>query len=193
MSDPSPESDRARQAQNGHSNEAVIHTAAGSPTEGLDDAHANPEDPDEVDTWTGRVIPPQEKTFIAIVKKAQRDRATGNPSARTQRKAALAASGILKLDRWIGVLKHMPADGDGNISVRIEIAPDILVETDFEIAPGSPTFNLINPLMYGTIMEFSGSFVLDPKDYFKETSLTEGGGLSEPEWLFHLDSIKALD
>lgn len=166
------------------------------------EADAGPIDPSGAqlesssDTWTGRPIPAEESTFIEINKKAQKSVAAGGDkdTIRNQRKSSLSAFGQKKFKGWIGLLSHMPDDGgDGNISIRITISQDITLETPFEIAPSSNIFKTANPLPYGTIVEISGEFVPDAKDFFKETSFTSNGGLEAPGWLVRIDSFKALD
>lgn len=173
-----------------------------NPIMALAESDAGPSDPSSVqvesfsDTWTGRPIPAEESTFIEIIKKAQKSFAAGGDkdTIRTQRKSSLSTWGQTKFKGWIGLLSHMPDDGgDGNISIRITINQDITLETPFEIAPSSNIFKTANPLAYGTIVEISGEFVPDAKDFFKETSLTSHGGLEAPGWLVRIDSFKALD
>lgn len=152
----------------------------------------------EEDAWTGRPIPPQERVFVEIVQKAQKAYAGGSDkdTVRNSRKAALESFRQQKFENWIGLLSHMPDDGgDGNISIRITIAPDVTLETDFNITPSDPIYSVAHPLEYGTIVQVSGSFLLDHqnKDYFKETSLTETGGLEDPSWKVLLNSFKPLN
>ena len=150
----------------------------------------------ETDPWTYRVITAEQQAFLAIVSTAQQALAKdGNlDDLRRQRANALRDSGIVTFRDWIGVLDHMPSDGgDGFISIQITLSPHITLKTAFDVAPGSPVFTIANPLRYGTIVQFSGRFVPDGKDYFKETSLTTHGSLEDPDWLIQIDSIKALD
>lgn len=152
----------------------------------------------EEDAWTGRPMPPQERAFIEIVQKAQKAYAGGSDkdTVRNSRKAALESFRQQKFENWIGLLSHMPDDGgDGNISIRITIAPDITLETEFNITPSDPIYSVAHPLQYGTIVQVSGRFLLDHqnKDYFKETSLTETGGLEDPSWKVQLDLFKPLN
>ncbi|NBS16261.1 MAG: hypothetical protein EBS79_05025 [Gammaproteobacteria bacterium] len=53
--------------------------------------------------------------------------------------------------RLFRALIKIRSGGDGHISIRITIAKDITLETDFNIAPTSPIFKAANPLPYGTI------------------------------------------
>ena len=148
------------------------------------------------DSWTGRAIPPEEATFIAINQTAQRALATGRAqdAIRQNRRAALSAWGAGKISGWIGLLSHMPDDGgDGFLSIRVTVAEDITLETRFVIAPDSAIYKATNKLPYGTVVQFSGQLIADSKDTFKETRLTEQGGLEEPSWLFTMTEFKALD
>lgn len=152
----------------------------------------------EEDSWTGQTIPAQERAFIDIIQKAQQAYARGSDkdSVRNSRKQALQSYRQSKFQNWIGLLSHMPDDGgDGNISIRLTIAPNVTLETDFTITPTDPIYAIAHPLEYGTTVQISGTFVLDPqnKDYFKETSLTEAGGLEGPSWKIQIDSFKPLN
>lgn len=157
-----------------------------------------PDTPEVTDDWTGRSLPKSETGFIDIIRKAQGASLRGldKDTVRRQRQKALEAYRDDRIDHWIGLLSQMPDDGgDGNISIRITIAKDITLETDFNIAPTSSIFKAANPLPYGTIVEVSGQFIKPPqqKDYFEETRITESGGLESPSFKIQMTSFKALD
>ncbi len=157
-----------------------------------------PDTPEFTDDWTGRSLPKSETGFIDIIRKAQGASLQGldKDTVRRQRQKALEAYRDDRIDHWIGLLSHMPDDGgDGHISIRITIAKDITLETDFNIAPTSAILKAANLLPYGTIVEVSGQFMKDPqqKDYFEETRITESGGLESPSFKIQMTSFKALD
>ena len=120
---------------------------------------------------------------------------TGPEDLSQKVKQASSTSSERLKGRLFRALIKIRSGGDGHISIRITIAKDITLETDFNIAPTSPIFKAANPLPYGTIVEVSGQFMKDPqqKDYFEETRITEFGGLESPSFKIQMTSFKALD
>ena len=164
-----------------------------------DNAHEETLDEFIEDAWTGKLLPEDERKFIETCQAAQKGVKAGRDESRLRalRRDALS-QGFPKtrFDHWVGVLEHAPDDGgDGYILISTTIAPGITLKTDLNIKPGSLIQKKVSTLPYGTSIEISGDFVRDGKgkDYFQETSFTEGGSLKEPEWKVVIDGLKPLD
>lgn len=152
----------------------------------------------EEDAWSGRTPPDDERRFIEINEKGQKAYKNGSDSGhvRSQRAAALKDWGQKGFKNWVGLLSDMPDDGgDGFIAIHVTLDRNITLKTPMKIDPKSELHQKAYTLPYGTTVQISGVFVMDlkEKDYFKEMSRTEGGGLEAPEWLIEINSFKPLD
>jgi hypothetical protein len=152
----------------------------------------------EEDAWSGRTPPNDERRFIEINEAGQKAYKGGSETSQTRarRAAALKNWGQKGFKNWVAVLSHMPDDGgDGFIALHMTLDRDITLKTAMNIDPKSELHRKAYTLPYGTTVQISGVFVMDlqEKDYFREMSKTEAGGLESPEWLIEITSFKALD
>lgn len=152
----------------------------------------------EEEAWSGRIPPDDERRFIEINEKAQSAYKKGSDSGRVrnQRASALRDWGQKGFKNWVGLLSAMPDDGgDGFIAIHVTLDRNITLKTAMNIDPKSDLHQKAYALPYGTTVQISGLFVMDLKerDYFREMSRTEGGGLEAPEWLVEIQSFKPLD
>ncbi len=145
------------------------------------------------------VQPPAQTAFVAAVaeardqfKAASNDMAKG--AARTARKAAICRALPLRTARdWIGRIYRLSSNPEGNGIVEIVIGPDVYVTTwnnslsdigdNTLISAGSPVFQAFVAMKTDDPVKFSGAFLYSGVDCVKETSLTQEGSMTAPEFL----------
>lgn len=103
---------------------------------------------------------------------------------------------------WIGKLTTMRTTGKGNAYIEIELEEGMIVKTmnnEFSdsglrtlINMESKLFSQIENLQEGDLIKFSGEFGSKEQDYLWETSMTELGSMTEPEFLFRFTAIKGI-
>jgi len=146
-------------------------------------------------------IPQDERAFIAAIEKARADyKAAANEMAaggfRVTRGRAICAA--LPADRmaasnWIGKVKTLTSNRDGNGVIEIALADGITVGTynnslsDFAthtlIRTTSPLFAAASSRSVGEVVTFSADLFPDDTDCVKEMSLTLHGSMTAPEFL----------
>lgn len=96
-------------------------------------------------------------------------------------------------------LPNMKRQIDAYIEVRL--APHLEFTTPVEdplgngtsmLAPGSKVYREVEGLQKGDAVAFAGVFTLSGKDCLPETSLTEDGSMTDPEFLFDFTEIKQV-
>lgn len=102
---------------------------------------------------------------------------------------------------WVGILTDMSTTGQGKAHVSIKLwgGKNIYVKTwnnEFSdisdktlIRSGTPLYKSISNLSKGSFVVFSGRFVSNSRDYIRESSMTESGSMTEPEYLMRFSSI----
>ena len=151
-------------------------------------------------------LPLQEKMFIEIVSKAQKDSFSANNDMqkggikRERDKSICALMSSLRIENWIGNIKNIDANSDGRGILAIEIAPDIILTTTNNelsdmmlpslIDPSSALFQTASSMREGQKVEFSGNFFngIDGDCVF-EQSLTLDGKILEPEFVFKFTAL----
>ena len=144
------------------------------------------------------VQPPAQTVFVAAVAEA-RDQFKAAPNdtagaARAARKAAICRALPLRTARdWIGRIYRLSSNSDGNGIVEIAIGPEVYVTTwnnslsdigDNTLIPaGSPVFQAFGAMKTDDPVKFSGTFLYSGVDCVKETSLTQEGSMTAPEFL----------
>jgi hypothetical protein len=103
---------------------------------------------------------------------------------------------------WTGVVETLDANGEGKGVVAIDIAEDVQVKTwnnafsdimdETLIDPSSPLFDQALSLSEGQVVKFSGTFLPDDENCIREASITLGGTLQTPAFIFRFTSIEAL-
>src|SRR5471032_3404314 len=153
--------------------------------------------------------PPDEAAFIAAVSHAQETQSSAQNDMqrggiKADRDAAickLLASG--NIQGWTGRVNKVDANSDGKGVFKVEIAPDIFLQTwnndlsDFAdhtlMEPNSQVFKAASNMAKGAAVRVSGTlFAGDSGDCVKEGSLTLRGKLQEPEFIFKFDAISVL-
>lgn len=161
----------------------------------------------QVPTQPSVPYPADEAAFVEAVKsmgQAHRDAPNElkKSAIRTQRKAALslALSGKRQFTGWVGRLVAMKTTSDGKAHVSIRVAQKIHLKTwnnDLSdigdktlIEQTSPLFASIAELKENDIVRIDGELLPSKQDFVKETSLTEEGSMTDPEFLVRFSSIR---
>ena len=87
----------------------------------------------------------------------------------------------------------MNTNSSGDARLKIEIAANIFIKTysdDTLVMKGSDVYRKLMNLSRGMLVKFSGQFFPDEKDYIEEASLTMGGGMKEPEYVFRFSDVQ---
>ena len=96
-----------------------------------------------------------------------------------------------KVTNWIGKLDRMSTSSSGNASINIKlIGSRAEVHTLGDIELNSDLFNDIASLSEGDTIVISGSFIREYSEYLYESSVTESGSMSNPEFYFKFKSIE---
>ena len=122
---------------------------------------------------------------------------------RTQRKGDIkqALGGSRTVSGWVGTVKTMGTNSEGKAYVTIQLKDSkIRVKTwnnglsDISdgtlIAQGTSMFNQVAELSKRDEVVFSGKFRSSDMDYAKESSLTESGSMTSPEFIFKFTDIQ---
>ena len=153
------------------------------------------------------VVPPAQKVFVATVETAVHEYATApnelkKTAIRMKRGESLkTVLPKLRVSGWVGALDSMKTNRDGSAYISIWLAgsestylktwnntlSDIGDGTLIKF--GSEVYNTLSEMKEGTLIQFDGTFFGDRGDYIRETSMTEGGSMTEPEFLFKFTKV----
>lgn len=122
---------------------------------------------------------------------------------RDERREYLASAlGGLSAQQWIGTLKQLDTNSDGDAVVTVQIHRNIELKTwnnsfsDLEdktmISKSSPLYEQLASMKKGQKVKVTGLFVPSQEDYIKEGSLTITGAMLSPEFIFRFRAIEAL-
>jgi hypothetical protein len=140
--------------------------------------------------------------YAAAYDAAQNDMAKG--ALRPQRARSICAAVPFQVSGWIGKISVLSSNNDGKGVLGIRLSSRLSVETNNNdlsdslsdlptlIPVGSAVHESAMALSGGQAVVFSGRFVADPSDCFKELSLTVEGAMSDPEFLFQFSDIRAV-
>jgi hypothetical protein len=150
-------------------------------------------------------IPQDQKQFIEIVERfhgayTQADNDKAKDATRLQRaKAICAAIRTPLVQNWTGTVFKVSSNREDkgvleltlSTHVRITTWNDALADVGDHtlIDPKSPLYDQTVLLKKNQEVLFSGSFIPDPTDCFRETSITLSGSMDEPEFLFRFSDI----
>jgi len=154
--------------------------------------------------------PPDEVEFVRTVESyyplySAADNDLKKSSLRVDRKQAVATLvPSHTATNWTGTLGTLGTNSDGKAYVTIVLdgATKLGVKTwnnalsdsgsDTLIANGSPLYNKIAAMSKGAHVVFSGQFISDPdKDFVKESSMTEDGSMTAPEYIMKFTDVTA--
>ena len=126
---------------------------------------------------------------------------------RTDRKTALEKfTPNRTVNNWIGRIKEMTTNssGDAHIALHLEGSKAIVIKTwnnslsdlmdGTLIIHGSPLYNNLINLSKGDLVRFSGNFFHggNSLDFLRETSITEEGSMTEPDFIFKFTNAEKL-
>lgn len=110
---------------------------------------------------------------------------------RDERKAAIQrALPGLGVMNWVGVLKSMRTESNGDAICRVRLNQSTTLENAHRrITKGTGLYRTVSALAEGDSIVFSGAFVPGERDYIKENSVTERGAMTDPEFEFDFRDI----
>lgn len=148
------------------------------------------------------------KKFLAVIRTArEKARAAKNDmqrggilSERNQNICGILQT--LRVANWIGHVDDVNSTSDGKGVLSVEIFEDVFIKTwnnalsdafdNTLLDPRSAIFKAAANLDSGDPVRFSGSFISDQDTCIREGSITLGGKLREPEFLFRFSEIEKL-
>lgn len=141
--------------------------------------------------------------FIAPYRAAPNELKKSALRTERARKVREAIGPGTRFEGWLGRLRKMSTTGDGdavlevslgNSAVRLVTMNNALSDARHRtlIKQGTPLYNAVAELKVGDVVEVSGDLVLDKggRDHLRETSLTEQGAMTEPEYLARFASVR---
>jgi hypothetical protein len=154
---------------------------------------------------TGLVMPVDEEGFVRAVQEGQvafqrapNEMAQGGTRSRRR----LAICQILRrrsVSGWIGRIAKLSSNSDGKGVLEISLADSIRVETwnndlsdvsdETLIDPSTALFALLSQMKQGDQVVFSGTFIPSDTDCVKESSMSLGGSMTDPEFVFRFSSV----
>jgi hypothetical protein len=155
------------------------------------------------------VIPPSEKAFISTITSFislynGADTEVRKTDVRFQRRQAIAScfSGLgLEFDGWVGQVKDLRTESDGEAYVSIRLrGTDVEIKTwnnslsdtgdHTMIRRSDALYTSLRDIKEGDEVTVAGSFIEADKDYIKEASLTEEGSMTDPEFIVRFSEIR---
>lgn len=166
----------------------------------------NPAAPASAAKSTTSPLPEQQASFIAAISDYKtRFESAGNELQqsvlRDERRGAIlrAVGNELHPEGWLGTLRKLETNGDGNAVVVVRVAPNIDLATwnnamsdvlhSTLIEKGTPLYAALVNMSVGDKVKASGNFIRDEADGLFEQSITIRGAMTAPEFLFKFTDI----
>lgn len=156
-----------------------------------------------------RIPPADEQALIdAVVLGRDAYRSASNDMAKgaTRPRRASSICSVFKsasVSNWVGTIKQLSSNNEGKGVLVIEIAEDLAVGTwnnavsdisdNTLIGLNSQVFQTAMYLREGEWVTFSGRFIPDRTDCFREQSLTLPGSMRDPLFVFRFSGIEPLN
>ncbi len=153
-------------------------------------------------------MPQDQKQFIDIVERfdrayAQADSDIAKDATRLQRaKAICAAIRTPTVHNWTGTVFKVLSNREGMGFLELTLSAHMRITTwndsiadigdNTLIDPKSPLFDQAVLLKKYQQVLFSGSFIPDSADCFRETSMTLADSMDQPEFLFRFSDISPM-
>jgi hypothetical protein len=150
-------------------------------------------------------MPQDQRQFIDIVERfdrsyAQADSDIAKDATRLQRaKAICAAIRTPVVQNWAGTVFKISSNREGTGVLELTLSTNMKVTTWNDsiadvgdhtlIDPKSSLFDQTVLLKKNQEVLFSGSFIQDPMDCFRETSVTLAESMDKPEFLFRFSDV----
>lgn len=155
----------------------------------------------------GKPYPADQQAFIDIIDQSVADLDAATTELQTSQIvverdanlcAALTSNGM---QNWVGKILEIGANGDGYAHVRIEIAPNVVVQTwnnafsDFEddtlIKPSQPFFDKLVGMEEDALVTFSGTLLSSSDSCLKGSNLTDTFYGYDPNFITRFADISA--
>ncbi|KXG85790.1 hypothetical protein ATO67_03910 [Agrobacterium bohemicum] len=151
-------------------------------------------------------LPQRQVSFIAAISeyKTRFDSAVNELQQsvlRDERSVAIvkAVGGQLRADGWLGTLRKLETNSDGNAVVIVRVAQNIDLATwnnaisdvvhSTLIEKGTPLYAALVNMSAGDKIKLSGNFIRAEADGLFEQSITVRGAMTAPEFLFKFTDI----
>jgi hypothetical protein len=151
-------------------------------------------------------LPPQQAAFVAAVEgMIESYQGAANElqasALRTRRAAVIKAvlRGKRTFKNWQGTLVGLTTTGAGHACVDVRIAPHTRIQTwNSDLADGDdktviaqshPLFAALAELKQGDAVEVSGTFLPGKRDFVRESSVTEDGAMTDPEFIVRFSAV----
>jgi len=123
---------------------------------------------------------------------------------RVNRKKALGELKIgPQVNGWIGTVKDLGTNSDGDAYISIRLNESITVQTynnalsdllsSTLIPMGSSLYQKLLYMSKGQKVRFSGSFLYGKDDYYEESSITIRGSMKQPDFIMRFSSIEPIN
>ena len=153
-------------------------------------------------------LPPDQARFLAAIDAARMAyRAGANEMAQGAARRERARTICLVLPRpevrrWIGSIAKLSSNGEGKGVLSVKLADNLHVKTwnnslsdigdNTLLSPDSMVHRVASGLRVGGKVMFSGGFISTPTDCYRETSLTQHGSMTDPEFVFRFSELVEL-
>jgi len=153
-------------------------------------------------------MPQDQKQFIDIIERfdrayAQADSDIAKDATRLQRaKAICAAVRTPAVHNWTGTVFKVSSSREGKGVLELTLSAHMRITTWNEsiadigdntlIDPKTPLFDQAVLLKKNQQVLFSGSFIPDSTDCFRETSMTLSDSMDQPEFLFRFGDVSPM-
>ncbi len=156
--------------------------------------------------FNGAPLPERQASFIAAISDYKiRFESAGNELQQSvlqdERRAAVlrAVGNELHAEGWLGTLRKLETNGDGDAVVVVRVAPNIDLATwnnamsdvlhSTLIEKGTPLYAALVNMSAGDRVKVSGNFIHAEADGLFEQSITIRGAMTAPEFLFKFTDI----
>ena len=136
--------------------------------------------------------------YAGFYNNAANDMAKGGQ--RVARARALCTLRVGTVRDWVGKIYGVSSNNDGRGVLEVQISNVAYLKTwnnalsDYEdhtlIDPASPVFREASAMKAGQWAVFSGSFLPSQTDCMQESSVSQSGSMTEPEFLFRFSAIR---
>lgn len=138
-------------------------------------------------------VPLSQEQFSVVVKSVK----SGYKSASTEiqktnmretRREMLCMNKFDSVQDWYGTVLQVRSTSDGRAAIDIKMDGFSLRGMTF-VSKSDPIYTVLASLNKQDRVAFHGKFYPDPKDCFREMSVTENGSVMDPEFSFDVTSI----
>lgn len=143
-----------------------------------------------------------QQAFIRIIEEQRNGYNAGETElqktlTRIKRAKRLCDFGSLNVESWVGKVSRVSSDSEGNAGLEVDLGHQTVLKSFGSLfgvgtmeTPTSPIYEKLIALRKGDKIRFSGQFIQNKQDCFRELSLTERGSMLEPEFEFDFSEIQ---